>query len=246
MNTDVTEIAPDTYRISTFHPDYGIQFNQFLIRDDEPFLMHTGFKKMFETTLAGVRSIIDPARLRWIGFSHFESDECGALNEWLRVAPKAQALCGFVGGHVTVDDFADRAARRLADGEVVTLGRHRLRFLATPHVPHGWDAGLFFDETERTLLCSDLFFQPGDPEPLIESGIVERARAAIEGNLTGPLAKDTPYTSYTDATLRRLAALQPRTLAVMHGSSFRGDAGKAMLELAATMKDLLGKPEGSP
>jgi flavorubredoxin len=183
MESKVTEIAPDTYRISTFHPDYAIQFNQFLINDDEPFLMHTGFKRMFQTTLAGVSSIIDPAKLRWIGFSHFESDECGALNEFLGVAPRAQAVCSVVGAMVMVNDFADRAPRPLADNEVLQTGRHRLQFLATPHVPHCWDAGLFFDKAERTLLCSDLFFQPGDPEPVIESDIVGRARDAINGSL---------------------------------------------------------------
>src|ERR1035441_5793374 len=149
MQSKVTEIAPGTYRISTFHPDYKIQFNQFLIEDDEPFLMHTGFKRMFQSTLEGVASIMDPAKLRWIGFSHFESDECGALNEWLGTASRAQAVCSFVGAMVMVNDFADRAARPLADGEVLQTGKHCIRFLSTPHVPHSWDAGLFFDETER-------------------------------------------------------------------------------------------------
>lgn len=242
MASTVTEIAPDTFRISTFNPDFGIQFNQFVIRDDEPFLMHTGLKRMFPATLAAVRTILDPAALRWIGFSHFESDECGALNEWLAVAPRAQALCSFVGAMVTVNDFADRAARPLADDEVVPIGRHRLRFLATPHLPHGWDAGFFFDDAERTLFCSDLFFQPGEAEPLIEAGVVERARAAIVAGMAGPLAHDVPYTADTDRTLRRLAALEPRTLAVMHGSSFRGDGGRAIRELATVVAELLGRP----
>lgn len=205
--------------------------------------MHTGFKKMFAVTLEGVASIIDPSNVRWIGFSHFESDECGSLNEWLKIAPRAQAVCSSVGAMVMVNDFADRAPRPLADGEVLQTGQHRLRFLATPHVPHCWDAGLFFDETEQTLLCSDLFFQPGDPEPVMESAIVERARDAIKSSLGGPMAKDMPYTPYTDSTLHRLAALKPSSLAVMHGSSFRGDGGKAILDLATVIKDLLSKPE---
>ncbi len=148
MNSTVTEIAPDTFRISTFNPDFGIQFNQFVVRDAEPFLMHTGLRRMFPTTLAAVRTILDPATLRWIGYSHFEPDECGALNDWLATAPSAQAVSGFVGNAVMLVDFADRPARVLADGEVLALGRHRLRYLATPHVPHGWDAGFFYDETE--------------------------------------------------------------------------------------------------
>ncbi len=240
MKSNVIEIAPDLYRISTFHPDYGIQFNQFLIKDEEPFIMHTGFKKMFPITLEAVSSVIDPAKLRWIGFSHFESDECGALNEWLNIAPNAQAVCSFVGTMVMVNDFADRPARPLNDGEVLEIGRHRLRFLATPHVPHCWDAGLFFEENEKTLLCSDLFFQPGDPEPLTESDVVERAKAAIIEGLSTPLANDMPYTPYTDSTLRRLADLEPQTLAVMHGSSFRGDGRAAILELAGVIKDAIG------
>jgi len=239
MTTKVTEIAPDTYRISTFQSDYGIQFNQFLINDDEPFLMHTGLKSMFQTTLDGVSSIIDPTRLRWIGFSHFESDECGALNEWLNYAPYAQALCSFVGATVNLNDFTIRAPRPLADGEVLPIGRHSLRFLATPHVPHAWDAGLFFDESEQTLLCSDIFFQPRNPEPLIGLDILDRATASINGSLAGPMANDIPYTPHTDGTLKRLAALAPKTLAVMHGSSFSGDGRKAILDLAIVMKKIL-------
>ncbi|HEX8072095.1 MAG TPA: hypothetical protein VF546_19260 [Pyrinomonadaceae bacterium] len=244
MQSTVTEIAPDVYRLSTFDAEGGMQFNQFLVKDDEPFLMHTGLKKMFPITLEGVASVIDPSKVRWIGFSHFESDECGALNRWLQVAPHAQAVCSFVGATVAVNDFADREARALQDGEVLEIGRRRLRFLATPHVPHGWDAGLFFEETDRTLLCSDLFFHPGDPEPLTEGDVVGRARASIIAGLSGPLAKDMPYTPYTDGTLRRLAALEPLTLAVMHGSSFRGDGRGAILDLARVLKETLGKAEG--
>jgi flavorubredoxin len=240
MKPTVTEIAPDVYRISTFHPEFGIQFNQFLVRDDEPFLMHTGMRKMFAATREGVASVIDPASLRWIGFSHFEPDECGALNDWLAVAPRAQAVSGFVGVMVMLNDFAERAARALADGEVLETGRRRLRYLATPHLPHGWDAGFFFEETERTFLCSDLFFQPGDPEPLIESDVVGPAREAIVQGSAGPLANDMPYTASTDRTLRRLASLKPRTLAIMHGSSFRGDGERAVLDLADVIRDTIG------
>ena len=243
MQTKVTEIAPEVFRISTFHPDYGIQFNQFLIRDDEPFLMHTGFKKMFPITLEGVSSVIDPSTLRWIGFSHFESDECGALNEWLATAPQAKAVCSLVGTMVMVDDFADRPARPLNDSEVLQIGSRRLRFLATPHVPHCWDAGLFFEEQDGTLLCSDLFFHPGDPEPLTESDVVGRAKDSMIAGLSSPLANDMPYTPHTDDTLQRVAALEPKTLALMHGTSFRGDGGTAIRDLAEVIKEILGKPE---
>ena len=182
MKSSVDEVAAGVYRISTFHPDFGLQFNQFLLDDNEPFLMHTALKKMFPITLEGVSSVLDPAKVRWIGFSHFESDECGALNEWLRAAPQALALCSFVGANVMVNDFADRPARVLADDEVLAIGRHRLQFLSTPHVPHCWDAGLFFETVDRTLLCSDLFFHPGDVEALTETDVVGRARDAILKN----------------------------------------------------------------
>jgi flavorubredoxin len=240
MKPTVTEIAPDVYRISTFHPEFGIQFNQFLVRDDEPFLMHTGMRRMFAATREGVASVIDPATLRWIGFSHFEPDECGALNDWLAVAPRAQAVCSFVGVTVMLNDFADRAPRALADGEVLRTGRRRLRFLATPHVPHCWDAGLFFEETEGTLFCSDLCFTPGDPEPLTESDVIGRTRDAIVEGAAGPLANDMAYTAYTDRTIRRLASLKPRTLAVMHGSSFRGDGERALSDLADVIRETIG------
>jgi flavorubredoxin len=237
MTTTVTEIGRDLFRISTYAPDFGIQFNQFLLKDDEPFLMHTGLRKMFAATRDAVASVLDPAQVRWIGFSHFEADECGALNEWLAAAPRAQAVCSFVGATVSVDDFAVRPARALADNEVLRIGRHRLRFLATPHVPHGWDAGLFFEESDRTLFCSDLLFQPGDPEPVTGADIVGPARTAILEGQSGPLAKDMPYTPYTDATLQRLADLEPRTLAVMHGSSFSGDGGPALRDLARVVRE---------
>jgi len=245
MESRVTEVAPDVFRISLFHEQIGIQFNQYVIRDDEPFLMHTLLRGTFAASLAGVRRVIDPATLRWIGFSHFESDECGALNEWLRVAPRAEAACSFVGAVVSVNDFAVRPARALADGEELVLGRRRLRFLATPHVPHCWDAGLFFETTERTLLCSDLFFHPGDPEPVTESDVVGRAADAVRASVTGPLAHDMPYTPYTDATLGRLAALRPRTLALMHGSTYRGDGERAIRALAGVIGETLGARPGA-
>ncbi len=241
MSPNVTEIATDIFRISAFQPEFAIQFNQFLIVDDEPFLMHTGMKKMFSTTLEGVSKIIDPAGLRWIGFSHFESDECGALNEWLKVAPRAQAVCSFVGAVVTVNDFADRPARALSDGETLSTGRRRLQFLATPHVPHGWDAGFFFETVDRTLLCSDLFFHPGDPEPVTAADIAGRAAYSIRQNLCSPLAHDMPYTSHTHSALLKLADLSPQTIAVMHGSSFSGNGREQILELAAAIREILGK-----
>lgn len=242
MSARVTEVAPDVYRICTFFPALGIEVNQFLVRDDEPFLMHTSFRRAFPASLEGVARVIDPATLRWIGFSHFESDECGALNAWLAAAPRAQAVCSFVGATVMVDDFADRPPRALADGEVLEIGRHRLQYLATPHLPHGWDAGHFFEQRDGTLFCSDLFFHPGEPAPLSEADVIGPARDAIATGKNGPLAHDLPWTPRTEAMLHRLAALRPRTLALMHGSTYRGDGGAAIEALAGILREALAEP----
>jgi flavorubredoxin len=227
MKGTVTEIARDVYRISAFHEGFGIQFNQFLIDDDEPFLMHTGYLKMFDVTREGVASVLDPSRLRWIGSSHFEADECGAINRWLESAPRAQPACSFVGAMVSMNDFADRPARALADGEILEIGRHRLRFLATPHVPHGWEAGVLFEETTSTLLCGDLFTQLGD-------GPAVRTESPMEPAI---VAEDAfGYSSLTPSsapTVERLAELAPTTLALMHGPTYVGDGAHWLRDLAA-------------
>jgi flavorubredoxin len=236
----VKEIAPDIYRLSTYIPEIDLQFNQFLVRDDEPLLFHTGMRALFPRVLDSVSKVIDPARLRWIGFSHFEADECGALNEWLRVAPSAEPVCSVVGALVSVNDFSSRPARGMTDGEVLTTGNYRFRFLQTPHVPHCWEAGLMFEEATGTLLCSDLFHQGGDVEALTESDVVERARKTLSDYQASPLANYMPYTRHTDATLQRLADLKPRTVATMHGSAFAGDGARALRDLAAAMREVLG------
>jgi len=241
MESRITEVAPDVYRISTFADQYGIQMNQYLVKDDEPFLMHTMSRGMFPATSRAVASLIDPATLRWIGFSHFEADECGALNDYLKIAPRAEAVCSFIGATITLADCADRPARALADGEVLETGRRRLQFLWTPHVPHGWDAGVFFETTDRTLFCSDLCFQPGDPGQLTEGDVVGPAGDAVRSSLSGPLAHDMPYTPHTDAAFRRLAALKPRTLGIMHGPTYRGDGERVLLDMAVVIRDTLGR-----
>ncbi|HZU97450.1 MAG TPA: MBL fold metallo-hydrolase, partial [Planctomycetota bacterium] len=145
--TTVTEVGADIFKITTFVKEIDLQFSQFLVRDDEPFLFHTGLRAMFPLVRDAVAKVLPPASVRWVGFSHFEADECGSLNEWLAAAPRAQAACGFVGAMVSVNDFASRPARALQPDEVVATGKRRLRFLRTPHVPHCWEAGLFFEET---------------------------------------------------------------------------------------------------
>ncbi|MDR4495538.1 MAG: MBL fold metallo-hydrolase [Nitrospirales bacterium] len=241
----VAEIAPDHYAISIHVPEFNLRFNHFLIKDDEPLLFHTGMKQMFPIVREAVARVIDPAMLRWISFSHFEADECGALNEWLALAPRAEPVCGLVGALVSVNDFAVRPARVLAHDEILKTGNYRLRFRQTPHVPHNWEAGLLFEEVTRTLLCSDLFSHGGDVEPVTESDLVDRAKCALIEGQKGPLANAYPYTSSTEAVLQGLADLQPKQLAIMHGSAFRGDAGSALRDLAATMREVLGPGMGS-
>jgi len=220
----IDEIAPDLYRVSIYMPQFDLQFNHFLIKDDEPLLFHTGMRRMFPEVRDAVAQVIDPAALRWISWSHFEVDECGALNEWLTVAPRAQAICSQVGAAVNIEDFAIRPPRGIAKGEVIETGGHTYRYVPTPHLPHGWDAGVLFEETSRTLLCGDLFAHAGNGPALTNDDIVAPAIATDSG--ASSLSAKTP------ATLRKLAALEPATLALMHGSSFQGDCGAALRELA--------------
>jgi flavorubredoxin len=235
----INEIAPDLYRISTYIPEINLQFNQFLVKDDEPLLFHTGMKVLFPSVLEAVRSVIDPSSIRWIGFSHFEADECGSLNEWMQLAPNAQPVCSLVGALVSINDFAIRPARGMTDGELLETGRHRFRFVQTPHVPHCWEAGLLFDDTDRTLLCSDLFHQNGDLEPRTESDIIGRARQTLVDYQAGPFANYMPYTKQTDGILQRLADLKPRTIVPMHGSAYAGDGERAVRDLAGVMREVL-------
>jgi flavorubredoxin len=235
----IEEIAPDLYRISTYVPEINLQFNQFLVKDDEPLLFHTGMRGMFPLVHDEVARVIEPSRIRWIGFSHFESDECGALNEWLQLAPEAQPVCSLVGAMVSVNDFAQRPARAMTDGEVLTTGKYRFRFLQTPHVPHCWEAGLMYEETQKTLLCSDLFTHQGNVEAQTISDVVGRFRQGLIGDQQGPLANAYPYSSQTEDTLRRLASLRPKTLAIMHGSTFIGDGKRALDDLATAMREVL-------
>jgi len=238
--SQVTEIAPDVYRISVLYNEINLQFNHFLIKDDEPLLFHTGLRRMFPEVREAVASLIDPARLRWLSWSHFESDECGALNDWLGLAPHAEPACNMVGALVNVNDFSARPARILGPADTLTTGKYRFRYVSTPQLPHGWDAGVLFEQTNRTLLCSDLFHQDGDVEPLVHSSVLDRVAGTLSAYQQGPLANYVPYTANTGRVLRDLAALKPRTLAIMHGSSYSGDCDKELMGLAEVMKRVLG------
>jgi flavorubredoxin len=231
MQTKISEIADGIYRLSTYVPDIappaGFTFNQFLVLGDEPLMFHTGLRKMFTLNRDAVSRLVAPERLRWIAYGHFEADECGAMNEWLAVAPQAQAAHGQTGCLVSLNDFADRPPRVLNDGETIDLGGgKRVRFIDTPHTPHGWDAGVLYEESTRTLLCGDLFTQLGDGPALTEGDVVGPAIAGED------LFKYSSLSPGMGATIRSLAKLAPRTLALMHGPSFSGDGAAALRALA--------------
>lgn len=239
--TTINEVAPDVFRINTFISEIQLGFTQYLVKDDEPLLYHTGMRSLFPVVKDAVASLIDPATLRWVGFSHFEADECGSLNEWQEIAPQATAVCSFIGKIVSVDDFAPKnPAKAMDDGEILETGKYRFRFIQTPHVPHCWEAGLLFEETNRVLFCSDLMHQNGDVEPITSSDIVGRARQTFIDSRGGPLDGYFPYTANTDGTLKKLAGLKPQTLATMHGSVFSGDGERTLLDYADMVRETIG------
>ena len=228
--TNVHEVADAIYRINTpvlIDGAGGFSFNQYLIVDDEPLIFHTGPRKMFPLVREAVESILPIESLRFSAFSHVEADECGSLNEWLAVAPQSVPLCGTVAALVSIGDLADRPPRALADGELLFLGKHAVRWFDAPHLPHGWECGFLSEERTSTLLCGDLFTQGGsDLPPVTESDILGQSEA---------FRHEMDYFSHTKharAMLERLASTNPSTLACMHGSAWRGDGAKLLLGLA--------------
>ncbi|SAL49426.1 Beta-lactamase-like protein [Caballeronia turbans] len=232
--TVVNEIAERIYRISTpveIPGGGGFSFNQYLIDDDEPLLFHTGLRRMFPVVREAVERIVPIDRLRYIGFSHFEADECGALNEFLAVAPRAEPLCGQVAAMVSVSDYADRPPRALSDDETISLGQHSVRWLDTPHLPHAWECGFLMETASATLLCGDLFTQGGShPPPLTEGDILEPSETFRQK------MDYFSHTRYARQMLERLAALQPTTLACMHGSAWHGDGAALLRALADSVE----------
>jgi len=227
--TNVHEIAAGIYRINTpvALPGAGaFSFNQYLLLGDSPMLFHTGLRGLFPLVSEAIAALMPLHKLRYIGFSHFESDECGALNQFLAVAPQAQPVCGQVAALVSVNDYADRAPLALADGADLDLGRHKVRWFDTPHMPHGWECGLMMEMSTRTFLCGDLFTQGGDGKV-----------ALTESDILGPSeAFRAPMDYYSHAPntaqiLARLASEKPTTMACMHGSAWRGDGAKLLREL---------------
>jgi flavorubredoxin len=230
MNTRIDEIADGIQRISTFVPEIGpdgFTFNQFLIRAEQALLFHTGPRAMFPAISQAVSRLVPLASVRWITFGHVESDECGSMNQWLAAAPRSEVAHGAVGVMVSLNDLADRPPRAWNDGEVIDLGGKRVRHIDTPHVPHCWESRLLFEEVTRTLLCGDLFTHTGDVPALTTGDIIGPARAAED------LFHASSITPLAGATIRKLAALKPATLALMHGSSFNGNCAQALTDLAA-------------
>jgi flavorubredoxin len=230
MTVRTDEVADGVFRLSTFVPQIaapaGFTFNQYLIRADQPLLFHTGPRHMFGDISEAVGRLTPVAGLRWISFGHVESDECGSMNQWLAAAPGAEVAQGATACMVSLNDLADRPPRILADGEVLDLGGKRVRWIDTPHVPHAWESGLMFEETTATLLAGDLFTQAGDGPAVTRESIVEAAAG------TEDMFKSTSLTPHTAATIRRLASLNPKTIAVMHGSCFTGDCAQQLGGLA--------------
>lgn len=230
--TCIHEVAAGIYRICTpldVIPG-GFTFNSYLIDDDEPLLFHTGYRKMFPLTLEAIQKVMPAAKLRWIGGSHFEGDEYGALNDLLAAAPEATPFGTEIGVLTSLNDFATRPARGFGDGEEFSIGSRRMKWLYTPHVPHGWDCGILYDLSTKTLLCGDLFTQPGADMPPVTESEVLTASEGMRG-----MMDYYAHGKNTSAILERLADLQPAMLACQHGSAYRGDSAALIRELAATI-----------
>jgi flavorubredoxin len=230
MQTNIHEIADGVYRLATVVPDAapgGFTFNQYLIDGDEPTLFHTGARQLFPLVSEAVGKVIDPTTMRWISFGHVESDESGAMNQWLELAPRAEVAFNPLGVAVSLNDLADRPPRPMPDEDRLDTGGHRLHVIQTPHVPHGWEAQVLFDEITRTLFVGDLFTQVGEGPALVhDADLIQPALDAED------LFGATSLTANTAPTIRRLAELEPRTLALMHGPAFAGDCRQALLDLA--------------
>ncbi|HTK98738.1 MAG TPA: hypothetical protein VL379_11970 [Pseudomonadales bacterium] len=233
--TNVHEVADRIYRINTPVTNAGIggfSFNQYLIVDDAPLLFHTGPRRMFPLVREAMASVMPVQRLRYVSFSHFEADECGSLNEWLAAAPQSMPLCGNIAAMTSIGDVADRPPRALADGELLSLGTHAVRWFDTPHLPHAWECGFLAEERTRTLLCGDLFTQPGAEHPPVTEADIFAPSEAFRQQLDY-----FAHTKQARGLLERLAATQPALLACMHGSAWRGDGANLLRALANAVSD---------
>jgi flavorubredoxin len=231
--TRIDEVGARLFRINTPLRDLpgGFSFNQYLVVDDEPLLFHAGPRRLFPVVREAIAHVLPVEKLRWIAFSHVESDECGALNQFLAVAPRAQPLCSKIAAIVSMEDLADRAPRGMDDGETISIGKRTLTWLDAPHLPHAWECGYLADVENETLFCGDLFTQPGaDSEPLTEGDVLGPSEA---------FRKAMDYYSHTKHAapiLAKLAATKPRLLACMHGSAWSGDGAKLLRALGEALE----------
>lgn len=226
METVIDEVTPGIYRISTYVPEADFSFNQYLIAAEQPLLFHCGMRGLFPLISTAVTNVMSVSRLRWLSFGHWEADESGAMNDWLTAAPQAQVAVGTIGCMLSVNDLAIRPPQPLEDGAVLDLGGKRIRWIATPHVPHCWDAGVIFEETTQTLFCGDLFTQIGKSPALSTADLIGPAMAAEDQ------FGATALTPQAAATIRRLATLHPKQLALMHGPVYHGECEHALQQLA--------------
>jgi flavorubredoxin len=226
METRITEVTDGIYQTTTYVEQANFSFNQYLVAGEEPLLFHTGGRGLFPLVSDAMARVVPTDAMRWITFGHVESDESGSMNDWLAAAPNATVAQSVIGCMVSLNDLADRPPRPLADGEVLDIGGHRIRWIDTPHVPHAWEAGVIYDETTRTLFCGDLFTQTGAYVAASNDDIVGPAITAEDMFGAWSLAPG------SSATLRRLAELDVSTLALMHGPAFSGDCRAALLDLA--------------
>jgi len=233
INASIDLIADDTYRINIAMPDMipgGFSFNQYLVVDEMPLLFHTGPRKLFPLICEQIKTVLPVSELSYIAFSHVESDECGSLEKFLAAAPGAQPVCSAVAAMVSVGDMVDVAPLGMADGQILSLGKHQLAWQSTPHLPHGWECGYLFDATTKTLFCGDLFTQPGIGErALIEDDILASSEAFRSQMDYFAHSRDTPR------LLEKLAQLEPGVLACMHGSAWRGDGAGLLRSLSTTL-----------
>jgi flavorubredoxin len=237
--TKITRIINNVYRISTYIPEGNFQCCQFLITDEQPLLYHTGLRSHYPQIYEAIYTVIHPEKLKWFGFIHFEADECGSIQHWQTVAPNATFFCSTIGKQVSVDDISLHPVKGMNDNETFSTGKFHFRYILTPHVPHGWDSGMLFEETRRILFCSDLFHQQGDVEAITKEDIADRFKTVINTCQKMQFNEYLALTNNTDKILERLASLKPKIIAPMHGSVFIGNGEQVINKLREIVLELM-------
>lgn len=243
--TSIDEIGRGIYRINTPVPpsqmEGGFSFNQYLIDDEQPLLFHTGLRATFPLVREAIESVMPVSRLRYIAFSHFEADECGALNDFLAVAPEASPLCSRVAAMVSINDVATRPAVALGDGERLSIGSRELEWIDAPHLPHNWETGYLLDRSTDTLFCGDLFTQGGSTtDALTSTDILAPSEAFRIGSAT-MMPDAYSYARGSRRIFDRLIATRPRTLACMHGSAWSDGTEEGGARLLGALADAISE-----